>query len=323
MRSQLLMVVMSIYAHTCLAQFPGVSQYNSREQVPDRQAAAEFWRDASQRMLQNARRIVTPSLTAREREIESTINYLVSASGNINAFAYTNEGRRYIRLTGMSAQFFGWIATAESMAIESKNEECFQGYMRYLLSQIVGNSRSVESGGQPRVTWDPQNAASKRIVGQCSASDQQYSRVVAAEQQYIARMAEASFLLLWLHEVGHHVLGHVDQPATSLSVRRERESDADEWAVRAMARANQFPSVGRPFFYFLSIFQGMSLEDERRSSHPMGVRRARNIFSTIRSSVLQNEQMMHAIRRTSGGEAQFLSDLAGMERQASALIPER
>jgi len=324
MAKSIVAVLLVCFATCAVAQFPNTGyQGHRREGRITGTEGAEFWRDTSQRMLQNARKLVAPTLTPREREIEGSINYLVTSSQNVNAFAYSDVGQRTVRLNGIVAQFFGWIAMAEAIASETGNPKCFLGYMEYLSKRIHQNTLAMQGKGSSAVTWDPVTAIHQRLLPACTASVDQYQAVVKKEWDYISRMAEASFLLLWLHEVGHHVLRHTDSSNTSLAERRIRESDADDWAIRAMARANQFPSVARPFFYLLSAFQGMSLEDEANSSHPIGARRARQIFSTIRDAVSGNEQLMAVLRRAPGGEQQFFSDIRDMEKQAAAMIPVR
>jgi hypothetical protein len=284
----------------------------------------DHWQYVSETMLSNARIILRPTLTASERSIEKEIHYRIASSGNMNAFSYRdNDGYRRVRLFAGSAQIFGWIAAAEVIAAETGNEACFLDYMKYLMKSTMLNTQRRAANLDPIPVLEPILATQQRVVLHCPTSQVlKYKEIVKRERSYIGKQAEASFMLLWLHEVGHHVLGHLDTEVITLIERRKRESDADEWAVRTMARANQFPSVGRPFFYFISAFQGMSEEEERRSDHPLGYRRARNIFQVIRVAVADNEQLMSFLKKM-GGENKFFNDLRMMEKQADALIPNK
>ena len=314
-----MLLCVCLLATNAFAQFPNTGATVGQEDVDQ---AQEYWRGVSETLLRNARRLVTPTLGVAERDVESQINYRVAASGNMNALAYLDGGRRYVQLRSMTTQIFGWIATAESMAAETNNEACFLAYMKYFGSNVLQNSRAT-SAGVKKISYEPLLAISKGLVPECGAPVTTYERIVANERAYIAKQAEASFLLLWLHEVGHHVLGHVDNPNVSLVERRRRESDADEWAIRTITNANQFASVGRPFFYFVTIFQGMSLADEERSTHPLGTRRTRDIVSAITPAVRSNSQLMSFLRQRANGEEEYFKTLSEMQAQAASMIPRR
>jgi len=43
-----------------------------------------------------------------------------------------------------------------------------------------------------------------------------------------------AFAFLLAHEVGHHVLGHVDHPSRDKEQRRSMEAAADTWAINLL-----------------------------------------------------------------------------------------
>jgi len=317
-----IVIVLAIFSMlSANAQFPNTAGTPTEQEAVGQ--AQEYWRKITETILGNARRLVTPTLSARDRQIESQINYRVTASPNINAIAYIDGGRRFVRLRSMSTQFFGWIAAAEVMGGETDNENCFIGYMQYFGKNFIHNSKVATSGGTFALTFEPTLAVERGLVPMCNADIETYRKVVTQKWSYISRQGEAAVMLLWLHEVAHHVLGHVDNPSASLAMRRQQESEADEWAIRAMTNANQFASVGRPFFYMVSVFQGMSLAEEQQSTHPLGARRARSIFAAIAPAVRANPQLMASLRKEPDLETQYFDDLTGLQNQATAMIPTK
>ncbi|CAB3884598.1 hypothetical protein LMG26684_03765 [Achromobacter mucicolens] len=319
----LLAAVLATCAH---AQFPttGLGTPNSTDKREMVAQAQEYWRSITQSVLGNSRNLVVPTLSAHDRAIEGKIIYRVVASGDFNAAAYVDGGRRYVRLRSTSAQAFGWIAEAEVMGAETNNEKCFLAYMMYFATNTIHNSNVFRGGsGSPKLTFAPLLAVQRGLLPECNAGFNVYKNIVHQQWPFISRQAEGALMLLWLHEVAHHVLGHVQDPNASLAIRRQRESAADEWAIQAMTNANQFATVGRPFFYLISVFQGMSLAEEQASTHPLGARRARDIFAAIAPSVRANPKLMSFLQQEPGREAEYFKELSAMQKQASSMIPTK
>lgn len=319
----LLLAILVTYAH---AQFPTTGTATPTL-AKDQEVVAlseDYWRSITKTVLGNARKLVVPTLSTHDREIEERIIYRVIASGNFNAVAYVDGGRRYVRLRSTSAQIFGWIAEAEAMSAETNNDKCFLAYMMYLAKNIIHNSNIYHAGsGHYKLTLAPLLAVQRGLLPECTAELNVYKTIIDQEWPHISRQAEAAIMLLWLHEVAHHVLGHVEDPNVSLAARRQRESAADKWAIRSMTNANQFASVGRPFFYFISAFQSMSLSEEQESTHPLAARRNSNIFAAIAPAVRANPKLMNYLQKKPGGEAEYFRTLAAMQSLASAMIPNK
>ncbi|RMA41451.1 hypothetical protein D9R08_14130 [Rhodophyticola porphyridii] len=93
---------------------------------------------------------------------------------------------------------------------------------------------------------------------------------------YAAQM-NASLTFLYLHELAHHTLGHLESGNRTLSISREQEAAADRWAIRIMVESDlAAPAAALPMMRFLVLLGGETLEDERRSTHPLGMRRMRD-----------------------------------------------
>lgn len=94
-------------------------------------------------------------------------------------------------------------------------------------------------------------------------------------------LMSCGFILL--HEVGHVVLGHLNQPATKPEILIKRELLADDWAVDYIIRGNKPDELGQRLFAVaatLGVIGGAELYGQKgdRRDHPYPPDRIRHFF---------------------------------------------
>ena len=93
------------------------------------------------------------------------------------------------------------------------------------------------------------------------------------------------------HELAHHVLGHVDSPATSLEDQREMERAADAYAVKLVTRAGYNPMAAAAFMGLLSSLEGTS-DAWVESNHPRAVCRQAEFMVKGHSTLSSDSEYM-------------------------------
>jgi predicted Zn-dependent protease len=90
-------------------------------------------------------------------------------------------------------------------------------------------------------------------------------------------------MFLYLHELGHHVLGHTDgvhlNDSSGLAMSREQETAADRYALMTALKAQYNLVNALPWNLFMASFGGNSIESEQVSDHPLGIKRVLTMFN--------------------------------------------
>lgn len=89
------------------------------------------------------------------------------------------------------------------------------------------------------------------------------------------------------HEIGHHVLGHIDPPSRcdrsrDLATSRSQEADADRWATRLMIDAELSPLSALPSLLLLYGLDREAIRTETARRHPAEVRRIQDVLTSTR-----------------------------------------
>lgn len=136
----------------------------------------------------------------------------------------------------------------------------YEAYLSYLNDIIDRNEQSI---GQDPIT--PQPFAEFAGIPAETATEIM-SRSDAQEYGGNLRMAAVAFVLA--HEIGHHVLGHVDAPpAESAADSRDREAEADRYAAALTMRAG-VPAFGAlPALGIFAAAEGDVADPD--STHPL------------------------------------------------------
>jgi hypothetical protein len=202
------------------------------------------------------------------------------------------DGRKVVVLTAGTTEWFAEIANAVLAEQELGLAGCLEEYVTYVATGIVENSNRARSRLPAR--------AVAYFAAYASTSSGHCRNFVAASfdtrqdlGELRARMVESSIAFFYLHELGHHVLGHTSGLALTpvnglvigsddrLAMTRAQEDAADRWAIRTALRARYDPAVASPAFLLIASTGGDSLESERHMDHPLGARRFLTMYNEV------------------------------------------
>lgn len=224
-----------------------------------------------------------PTLEPRAQEVLGEIEFEAPLSWETNAEAKRGLGsRRIVRFNAGLLAVSDWLALA-MIADWSGHEGCFREYSGYLTELVSHNSRRIFKGKELKQVHDFYGYAAQ-IRGQCEGALQE-APDEEREQELRADFLDAVIATVVLHEIAHHVLGHVNRggSANNFVHQRIHETEADRWAFNAAVKANYELRSAVPLFLFLAATGGGTLEDEIRSTHPSGLRRVRDLLVQTRT----------------------------------------
>jgi hypothetical protein len=84
------------------------------------------------------------------------------------------------------------------------------------------------------------------------------------------------------HEVGHHVLGHLESRPVDKAESRRREAAADAWSIHLMLRNGANP-LGGAYALLFDYLAGDNLGQELASTHPADIRRIQAMYAETKS----------------------------------------
>jgi hypothetical protein len=207
-------------------------------------------------------------LPSKEMQIYSEIRFDVSSEDKImNAMAYRRAGIRRITLT--EAMGRGLELNADALLIEQRYRmPRFLGrYMEYVCQQYATNQKRYDAA------LPPARIASPYELAKFTQADWDAFYSDPGINRKRAEIVGGAYAFLLAHEVGHHVLGHVDDPTRDLPKRRAQESAADDWAINLLIKKQVSPVSGIiPLLFFYYTDQN-PISKERGSDHPADVRR--------------------------------------------------
>jgi hypothetical protein len=224
---------------------------------------------------------IRPGLNPRAQLILDEIEFRAPLDWITNADAHKAFGGR--RIVEFNAGFLAvtdWLATA-MIADWAGHDGCLTEYSNYLAGMVGHNSRRASNGKERKAVYDFDSYATS-THGRCEGALNMKLETVR-RQQLRNEMLDAIIATVLLHEIGHHVLNHVNGTGNSFMQRRLREVDADRWAIITAVDANYDLRTAVPLFLFLAATGGGTLEDEIRSSHPSGLKRVRDLLVQTRA----------------------------------------
>jgi hypothetical protein len=233
----------------------------------------DYYQDHASVVVKNARQLFEPYMTPTEREVAQSIDYRVTTSPGVNAFATWEDNKRIVVIHGGTILAMDWILQAYLLEELYGHKGCFHDYVYYWAQHFIQNSEFHAKGGSPQQFYSP-------LLYSMSDGSSSGCKGVTKEQNInlgplYAKIMEASIMTIYLHETGHHVLGHVKpkQSPTSMGKSRAQEDEADEWAIKTAIKSNYHLEIAVPAFALIDSTGGASLDAERGSDHPLGIRR--------------------------------------------------
>ena len=243
------------------------TQHCGAETSESDSAAALAMRDNEIRIVNAILTAFSEIMDAEERTILQEIDVRIPMDYDMTRVVAYRENGRVIEI---SFGFFGvlieqcddWILSEYYSPQDPGIYDKYEAYLKYLNDIIDRNERSV---GQDPLT--PQPFAEFAGIPAETATEIM-SRSDALTYDGSLRMAAVAFVLA--HEIGHHVLGHVDAPpADSAAESRDRETQADRYATSLTMRAG-IPAFGAlPALGLFAAAEGEVADPD--ATHPLAV----------------------------------------------------
>jgi hypothetical protein len=239
------------------------------------------------------RNIYCPPQPAAAREICFGAPIEARTQWGIGAFAVPDDAGGHVQISAGMALTFDFMSVAYLLSNHvTGSNGCFYEWSDYYSSILLDNQTAIAAGQQPEAAQDlvgfarsSQTPACRRIG---ELSDRDVGAIVDGNAGERAAGIEASLNFVLLHEIGHLVLHHHMTQDTPLAARRRMEMDADNWAIDAATAAHQciMSSFAPPF---LADAGGAgSLNWEKTSDHPLGIRRYLNFLVRMQQSCESN-----------------------------------
>jgi hypothetical protein len=281
-----------------------------------------WYQQSAETVLANSRGIIEPTLSEDERTLARSIRYRVTASPGAGAFATYEDHRRLVVISAGIVQLMEWLAEAIIYDDDLGQRGCFQDYSKYLGEQIIENTERNSRGLPPRVAVNVLGYA-QQFGDACKDINPREFMSRNDLGAYRARMIEASIMFLYLHELGHHILGHTDAirdgRQSSVEMHRAQEDAADRWAIKTAFGANYNLLAAMPIFSFIALTGGNSLESERKMDHPLGLRRFLTLYDEVYAHFKADPTSWHGSRPFNDMMAEISAQRAELKRRIDSL----
>lgn len=215
-------------------------------------------------------------LPPEELAIYNEIKFSVSLDDRVmNAYATAKGGVRRVILTAAIGRATELNGDAFLMGQRYHMHGFLGSYMSYLCGQYQKNSLRYAEGLPPLRISTPYDFArwSEKAIGEFNSD----TDINKARNTVLS----GAFAFLLAHEVGHHVKGHIDHPASDLAGRRQQESEADAWAIDLLVRKKLNPVDGMiPLLFFFYTDQH-PVSTEQMSDHPADATRLLQMYEGL------------------------------------------
>jgi len=246
--------------------------------------ALSYYQRFTETVLDNAEAHVRPYLNNAERKTLRSITVHVPAEWAVIAQAYPKN----IVISSGMAWVLEQLALSNIADYQLGHQGCDEEYTGYLATAIANNTKRVDNRKRPHAALTLDSYA-REYQGDCRGFRNQ-DIVESNFGEHFARLMEASLMFLYLHELGHHVLNHVEHAPPNLEYQRDEEAAADAWAIEIGFRSNFNVLVGAPIMNLIAALGGASIEAEEKQTHPLGIRRLRDMLSQAREILISKEE---------------------------------
>ena len=246
-------IALSACSGMCSAQSPDLDVYRARMAATARNIMAD----------------VRPTLDARTAKIFDSIVIKTRSSWDTNALARQGFGpRRVVVINAGVLVYTEWLSLA-MIAEGSGHEGCLSEYSLFLAERRADRTQ----GGFLDFA--------RTTGGHCRGAqlDVEDDTSIAFRE----RILQSVIATVLLHEIGHHVLGHLPARGKDIFHARLREMAADQWAIKAAVDAGYDLRPAVPLFLVLDTMNGAPFADSIRSTHPSGLRRVRDLLVQTRT----------------------------------------
>jgi hypothetical protein len=200
-----------------------------------------------------------------ERAILQEIELRIPMDYDLTRVIAYRQGGRVIEI---SFGFFGTMVDASNNWVlaqyyATQDPDIFnkyEAYYKYLNDAIDQNEQSIGES-HPKLLRFPEFAG---IPPETQAQIMSQGEV----RDVLVKLEFATIAYVLAHEIGHHVLGHVDAPpAATAAESRERETQADQYAFSLTMRAGFTAFGALPALAFFEAAEGKAVDPD--ASHPL------------------------------------------------------
>ena len=281
---------------SCVVGLPRVADAQG---YPGRERDAEASRKNTSLIIADIRPKLFGDLPQAEATIYATVRFDVSPEDKImNAYAYKDAGIRRITFTEAMGRAIELNVDALLMEQVYHKPNFLGEYMYYVCTRYARNNERYAQG------LPPERIASPYERGHLSEADWNEFYSDKDVNSARAKLVGGAFAFLLAHELGHHILGHVDHPTNDKEERRSREAAADAWAIDLLLKKKVSPVSGiipMLFFYYTTRHPVAS---EVYKDHPADAKRLLAMFEganerlpSFRASIEASGQNYEELRR--------------------------
>ncbi len=213
---------------------------------------------------------IRPALDADAAKVLDHLVIETRASWDTNALARKGLGKKRVVVLNSGLLVYTEWLTLAMIAEGAGHEGCLRDYTEFLSDRA-----GVEREASGFVDF------ARTTHGHCE--DAHLDVLDEKSQEYRDRILESVVATVLLHEIGHHVLGHIPTRGNNLYHARLREMAADQWAVQVAVDSNYDLRPAVPMFLVLDTIDRTSFVEEIRSSHPSGLHRIRDLLVQTRT----------------------------------------
>lgn len=218
-------------------------------------------------LLGHAKNQISEYLTHSERHVQRQADVRVPASYALIAHAYPGK----IVISSGTLWMLEQLAMAHIAERKLDYPGCEKDYTNF---NATGITQSAHGQGFIQLTLE---AYAETFGGACTGF---VASEISAHDRVgdLVRLVRASMMLIYLHELGHHVLGHVNDIPSDAHYTRKLEAAADAWAIETAYRSGFNVLDGIPALNLIAALSAEKLADENSQTHPRGVRRIHDMI---------------------------------------------
>lgn len=223
-------------------------------------------------VIANAERILKPE----DRTYLDDLNIRIDRRTLTNASATFNPNTGRPEITIYTGIVLVIDLISQIAVVQTQYPRCASEYFHYMYRHYRENTERVQSGlATQQLKTPPGFFSERKYCREAQNFVMKFPDDLAGLYNYYV---EGSITFLFLHELAHLELEH-ERPS-SASQSRFQENEADEWALK---RLPEFFDVWSAFPIMIHTLMtgGISLEEERRMSHPLGSKRLLKVIDKI------------------------------------------
>jgi hypothetical protein len=206
---------------------------------------------------------VRSQMTPEDLALDMTIRFVPSMESTVDAYAdYGDDGKKQITISEGLFRDIGYLAAAQALSYEHEEPGCFVGYARYITYESTNTAFTPSDFAIKRPSICPKGsiaAQAKKELGQ--------KRL----EEYRA-LNSFGLMFVILHEFAHFKFEDLKSDTKKMSSIRQREVNADAFAIAFMLRMQINPLAAMPVLSLLAGVEDRTPND-RDSDHPSAEKR--------------------------------------------------